>query len=117
MTGRPKKRRWLRGQGMTEYIILVGLVALLMIAAVKRFGFSVNEAIQGSTFAGNDMYPPDPGLPNGHVDNGGAAIGRTSRTNKQVYRIKDGDRWTYHTGATLSSPVVVTATDGTIGPL
>ena len=37
-----------RGQGMTEYIILVGLIAILMIGAVGLYGFRVDEAIQGS---------------------------------------------------------------------
>lgn len=32
-----------RGQGMTEYIILVALIAVVCIAAVKIFGKKTNE--------------------------------------------------------------------------
>lgn len=34
-----------RGAGMTEYIILVGVIALLAIAAFKIFGSKVSEKI------------------------------------------------------------------------
>lgn len=34
-----------RGAGMTEYIILVGVIALLSIAAFRIFGKSVSEKI------------------------------------------------------------------------
>ena len=37
-----KKRR--RGQGMTEYIIIVGLIAILMVAAVTQFKDALNSA-------------------------------------------------------------------------
>ena len=37
-----------RGQGMTEYIVIVGLVAILLIFAVRKYAFSVNEAIVGT---------------------------------------------------------------------
>ena len=32
-----RRNRKQRGQGMTEYIIIVGLIAILLIAAVKAF--------------------------------------------------------------------------------
>jgi len=32
-----RRRASQRGQGMTEYIIIVGLIAILLIAAVKAF--------------------------------------------------------------------------------
>ena len=32
-----------RGQGMTEYIIIVGLIAIFLIAAVKAFGTTLNS--------------------------------------------------------------------------
>jgi Flp pilus assembly pilin Flp len=35
-----------RGAGMTEYIILVGVIALLAIAAFRFFGKSVSDKIQ-----------------------------------------------------------------------
>jgi Flp pilus assembly pilin Flp len=35
-----------RGAGMTEYIILVGVIALLSIAAFRFFGKSVSEKIE-----------------------------------------------------------------------
>jgi pilus assembly protein Flp/PilA len=35
-----------RGAGMTEYIILVGVIALLAIAAFRFFGKSVSQKIQ-----------------------------------------------------------------------
>jgi pilus assembly protein Flp/PilA len=34
-----------RGAGMTEYIILVGVIALLAIAAFRFFGKSVSEKV------------------------------------------------------------------------
>ena len=35
-----------RGQGMTEYIILVALIAIICIAAVKYFGNSTKAGFQ-----------------------------------------------------------------------
>lgn len=40
--------RTYRGQGMTEYIIIVGLIAILMMAAVGKYKFAVHEAITGT---------------------------------------------------------------------
>lgn len=37
------KKRSQRGQGMTEYIILVALIAIITIVAVRKFGKSTNE--------------------------------------------------------------------------
>lgn len=37
------------GQGMTEYIIIVGLIAIVLIFAVKQYGKTVDVAIQGGT--------------------------------------------------------------------
>ncbi len=37
-----------RGQGMTEYIILVGLLCILLIGGVTTFKESVREAIEGT---------------------------------------------------------------------
>ena len=41
MMNRNKRRR---GQGMTEYIIIVGLIAILMVAAVMNFKNALNNA-------------------------------------------------------------------------
>ena len=36
------------GQGMTEYIIIVGLIAIFLILAVRSFGKEIDTAIQGT---------------------------------------------------------------------
>lgn len=43
------RRRNKRAQGMTEYIIIVGLIAIFVIGAVKAFGGKVNEGFDAST--------------------------------------------------------------------
>lgn len=40
------------GQGMTEYIIIVGLVAILLIAAVQSFSTQVDVTIRGTNGKG-----------------------------------------------------------------
>jgi len=55
-----------RGQGMTEYIILVGLCAILLIAAVTQFSTAIDTAIQGSSGTVNDM--------SGDIRNGGGGF-------------------------------------------
>lgn len=47
MRRRQGQRR--RGQGMTEYIIVVGLVAILLIAAVKKFSDTLGTTFDNST--------------------------------------------------------------------
>lgn len=47
VTGRLFRDR--RGAGMTEYIILVGVIAILGLAAFKAFGTKIMEKIQGQT--------------------------------------------------------------------
>ena len=37
------------GQGMTEYIIIVGLIAIFLITAVKTFGGALNETYDKAT--------------------------------------------------------------------
>jgi len=44
--GRRLRRR--RGQGMTEYIIIVGLIAILLIGAVTTFKNSLEEAYEAA---------------------------------------------------------------------
>jgi hypothetical protein len=46
MTIRKLRRR--RGQGMTEYIILVGLIAICLVAAVRNYKEVVRVTIEGS---------------------------------------------------------------------
>jgi Flp pilus assembly pilin Flp len=46
---RTLKLRNRRAQGMTEYIIIVGLIAILLIAAVKAFKGSVQGAFDAGT--------------------------------------------------------------------
>ncbi|OGS23305.1 MAG: hypothetical protein A2252_09495 [Elusimicrobia bacterium RIFOXYA2_FULL_39_19] len=36
------------GQGMTEYILIIGLVAVICVVAVKTFGTQINDLINGS---------------------------------------------------------------------
>ncbi|MDC3379427.1 hypothetical protein OAX78_04000 [Planctomycetota bacterium] len=45
-------RRRRQGQGMTEYIIIVGLIAILLIGAVTTFKDKLAETYQG---AGNKI--------------------------------------------------------------
>ena len=71
-----KHRR--HGQGMTEYVLLVGLIALLLLAAVNKFGFAVDEAIQGSANAFILHHPAE----SYHADSGGpghVSLGRTDK--------------------------------------
>ena len=42
------RRRMKRAQGMTEYIIIVGLIAIILITAVRLFGQEVNTAFSGA---------------------------------------------------------------------
>lgn len=44
---RANKRQ--KGQGMTEYIIIVVLIAIALIAAVKLFGTTLRDIWRGST--------------------------------------------------------------------
>ena len=43
------RRKRQRGQGMTEYIIIVGLIAILMVTAVTNFKTALNNAFDKST--------------------------------------------------------------------
>jgi hypothetical protein len=48
---------------------------------------------------GVEEAPPGEALPDGHIDNGGAAVGRLS-DGRRVFRVKQGSRWEYR----LDSP-------------
>jgi Flp pilus assembly pilin Flp len=51
----PRRRlRRRRGQGMTEYIIIVGLIAICLVAAVKNFKTALGNAYSKSTQSIND---------------------------------------------------------------
>ena len=44
-----------RGQGMTEYIVIVGLVAIVLIAAIRSYSGTVNDIIVGTDGNGGGM--------------------------------------------------------------
>jgi len=46
-----QRRRRRRGQGMTEYIIIVGLIAILLVGAVTNFKDALKNAFTKSTNA------------------------------------------------------------------
>src|SRR5262245_60182527 len=64
-----------RGAGMTEYVIIVGMVGILLVGAVERFKDQIYVTIVGSSQAMQDgmgpQYWPDPskspGTPTSHV--------------------------------------------------
>lgn len=49
MTSTTRRSTKRQGQGMTEYILLVGMVAILMVGAVKGLGSSVGKAFEATT--------------------------------------------------------------------
>ncbi len=49
-----KKLARRRGQGMTEYVILVGLIAILLVVAVETFKNKLEETFTKSSKAIND---------------------------------------------------------------
>ena len=58
------------GQGMTEYIIIVALVAIASIAVVTLFGDQVRSLFAASKdqLAGNNVDPTNVGDPSGEVN-------------------------------------------------
>lgn len=62
-----KKKRI--GQGMTEYIIIVVLIAIALIAVVKLYGSTLDEIIRGSEGKMNSEVAPSAG--DGNVSGGG----------------------------------------------
>lgn len=44
-----RRTRGRRGQGLTEYVVLVGLVAILLIAALSRFADALRGAFGAAT--------------------------------------------------------------------
>lgn len=85
-----------RGQGMTEYIIIVGLIALGLLTAVNQYSFRVDEAIQGTTGAMNNRVTgqmnqsiPPASLPDGQRGTVGTTTGGHTVTGE-----KNGNSWT-----------------------
>ena len=76
-----------QGQGMTEYIIIVGLIAILLVAVVIRFKEQLRVTIEGSDGNGGmtgevdditngiNAPPTDDGGSNGPRGNGGTTSG------------------------------------------
>ncbi|HXB98218.1 MAG TPA: hypothetical protein VNZ54_09205 [bacterium] len=58
-----------RGQGMTEYILLVALIAIACIAAVKYFGSKTKEGFQT---AGDAVGGVNQGMKDAANGNGGS---------------------------------------------
>lgn len=50
-----KRRASERGQGLTEYIVLLGLIALVAYAVVKTLGADVQNAFNNADMKMNDM--------------------------------------------------------------
>ncbi len=75
-----------QGQGMTEYIVIVGLIAILLVAVVIRFKEQLRVTIEGSDGNGgmtgevDDISdgiaaPTEDGNPTGPRGNGGTTSG------------------------------------------
>lgn len=74
MRPRIQSLRRQRGQGMTEYILLVALIAIACIAAVKYFGSKTKEGFQA---AGDAVGGVNQGMANsGTSQNGGGLLGQ-----------------------------------------
>lgn len=89
------KRR--HGQGMTEYIIIVGLIAMLLIWAITRYKNQVQITIEGSGDAiGREMSPLDH-LGGGDGDGSSPMVTYTPTGERHngstVYTGSDGNRY------------------------
>jgi Flp pilus assembly pilin Flp len=95
-----------QGQGMTEYIVIVGLIAILLIAAITRYKEQVRVTIEGSANAteniaddmgkassSSDNESGIPGLPND-----ASPIGPSANGTGTVYKTPSGDRYTVNNG-------------------
>lgn len=87
-----------RRQGMTEYVILVGLVGILLIGGVNMFSFRLDEAIQGSVRAMiTHLNPPDSyGVSDGAVAGADVfeAFSEDDSGNKHTIHLKNvGGEW------------------------
>lgn len=76
-----------RRQGMTEYIIIVGLISILLVSAVLRYKNSVDTAIQGSTNKANNIASDiDAGL----NDSGSHGARHSDASSSTGWRYADG---------------------------
>jgi Flp pilus assembly pilin Flp len=97
----PKKLWRRRAQGMTEYVILVFLIGVLLVAAVSNYKETLDTAIQGSLMALNKSRPPRPwnGTPEvlpGKEANG--AVGKLG-TGQDVFIVSNPQgEWEYRVG-------------------
>lgn len=90
-------RRRRSGQGMTEYIILVGLIAILLITVVSRYGEVIKVTIIGTAEKTDDIADRMGGGGNGLATDPGSSSGSGARRtfpgvtgNTVVY---DGHEW------------------------
>lgn len=74
-----KKKRAQRGQGMTEYILLVALIAIVCIAAVRHFGSKTKDGFNAAADAVG-----------GSTANSGGAVGGALNTAGDVVRALPG---------------------------
>jgi Flp pilus assembly pilin Flp len=105
-----KNIRRRQGQGMTEYIVIVGLIAILLIGAVRKFSNQIDVTIQGTTKevdelkgrmdqpdvdGDNEEPPPPPARRTGTTSNGLSY--RT--TDGGGYEVMSGGNWVPHNAA------------------
>jgi len=79
-----------RGAGMTEYIILVGLIAILLAGIVERYKVQIDVTIRGTegAFARHNIGG---GAPSGNVPKNPAK--------GQTYTDSSGKQWTWNGSA------------------
>ena len=100
------QRRRRQGQGMTEYIVIVGLIAILLIAAITRYKEQVRVTIEGSAKAtddiSEDMGTPvdsaDPDNPNGVSLPPGSNKVADNPDGSAVWAAPNGQRYTVRNG-------------------
>lgn len=97
-----------RGQGMTEYIILVGLIAMLLIFAVTRYKNQVQITIEGTGTA-VELATMAPGESLSGNGPGGRSMtftktGNTHTDGSPVFRGSDGANYINSGGSWTSVP-------------
>lgn len=86
-----------RRQGMTEYIVIVGLVALLLIAAVTKFKDTIEVTIMGS--GSNKGMAGQVGELGDSMDPGGPTGGEDDGLVDEANGIYKADDGTFHRGS------------------